>query len=156
MLGLTRATSRIEFELRMHSVNDPTRQWECVSPQITVTYGFDPMTIYVAKEFPKGNCAFDEIYRHELKHVQTYQDHLAAIENDIAATLAKRFQTGKPYRGALGQTRQMLDKELTERWLPYLRRQIERVESSQALIDTAEEYARVSNSCGGAIQRVIR
>jgi len=156
VLGLTRGISRIGFEVRISSIVDPTRQWECASPQIVVTYGFDPMTVYVAKEFPKGSCAFNEIYRHELRHVQTYQDHLARLEKDITETLAKRFETGKPYRGAIGQTRQMLEKELNERWLPYLKREIERVASSQALIDTPEEYERVSRSCNGAIQRVIR
>ena len=156
VLGLTRGTSRIGFQIDIRSVIDPTRQWECASPKISVTYGFDPMTIYVAKEFPKGSCAFNEIHQHELRHVQTYHNHLASIERDIAETLAKRFEIGKPFRGAVGQTRQMLEKELNERWIPYLRSEIERVESLQALIDTPEEYERVSRSCGDAIQRVIR
>lgn len=156
VLGLTRGVSRIGVELRVQSVIDPTRQWECVSPQIVVTYGFNPMTVYVAKEFPKGSCAYNEIYRHELRHVQTYLDHLSSIEKGIAETLVKRFATGRLYRGAVGQTRQMLERELNDRWLPYLNRQIERVASSQALIDTPQEYERVARSCDGAIRRVIR
>ncbi len=156
VLGLTRGVSRIGFEIGIRSVIDPSRQWECASPQITLTYGFDPMTVYVAREFPKGSCAFNEIHQHELRHVQTYHDHLASIEKAITATLARRFEIGKPYRGAVGQTRQMLERELNERWIPYLRNEVERVESLQALIDTPEEYERVSRSCGGAIQRVIR
>lgn len=156
VLGLTRGTSRINAELRIQSVIDPSRQWECASPQIVVTYGFNPMTVYVAREFPEGSCAYNEIYRHELRHVQTYLDHLASIEQDITEALAKRFETGRLYRGAVGQTQQMLQKELNDRWLPYLKRQIERVESSQALIDTPQEYERVARSCDGAIRRVIR
>ena len=156
ILGLTRGVSRINFEMRLRSVDDLNRQWECVSPQIVVSYGFDPMTIYVAKEFPKGSCAFNEIYQHEQRHVQTYQEHLAAIERDFAETLARRFETGAPYRAAVGETRQMLSKELNERWVPYLKREIERVKVSQALVDSPEEYERVSESCNGAIARILR
>lgn len=156
VLGLTRGISRIGIGLRVQSVIDPSRQWECASPQIVVTYGFNPMTVYIAKEFPKGSCAYNEIYRHEMRHVETYMDHLSSIEKGIVEALAKRFETGRLYRSAVGQTQQMLEKELNDRWLPYLTRQIERVESSQALIDTPQEYDRVARSCDGAIRRVIR
>ena len=88
VLGLTKGITRIQYQIDFQVVVDPTRRWECVSPQITVTYGFDPMTVYVAREFPQGSCAFNEIYQHEQKHVQTYRNHLAAIEKDMAETLA--------------------------------------------------------------------
>jgi hypothetical protein len=45
---------------------------------------------------------------------------------------------------------------MNERWLPFIKREIERVESAQRLIDTPEEYTRVSGACGGEIERVAR
>ena len=74
----------------------------------------------------------------------------------MAETLAKRFETGSLYRGPVGQTHRVLEKEFNERWMPYLRREVDRAEHLQAQIDTPEEYERVSRSCDGAIQRVIR
>jgi len=156
VLGLTLATSRVNFEIKTSSYVDHTGRWECSSPQITVIYGFSPMTVYVAKEFPKGSCPYNEVYQHELRHVKTYQDHLVSIEKDLADTLRQRFATGSVWRAPKGQTRLLLEKEMNERWLPFIKREIERVESAQKLIDTPEEYARVSGACGGEIERVAR
>ena len=156
VLGLTLATSRVNFEIKTSSYVDHTGSWECSSPQITVIYGFSPMTVYVAKEFPKGSCPYNEVYQHELRHVKTYQDHLVSIEKDLADTLRQRFATGSVWRAPKGQTRLLLEKEMNERWLPFIKREIERVESAQKLIDTPEEYARVSGACGGEIERVAR
>ena len=156
VLGLTLATSRVNFEIKTSSYVDHTGSWECSSPQITVIYGFSPMTVYVAKEFPKGSCPYNEVYQHELRHVKTYQDHLVTIEKDLADTLRQRFATGSIWRAPKGQTRLMLEKEMNERWLPFIKREIERVESAQKLIDTPEEYARVSGACGGEIERMVR
>ena len=156
VLGLTRATSRVSFAIKNTSYLDPSGRWECSSPQFTVIYGFSPMTVYVAKEFPRGSCPFNEVYQHELRHVKAYQDHLVSIEKDLAETLSRRFATGSVWRAPKGQTRMMLEREMNERWLPYIKREIERVESAQRLIDTPEEYARVSGACGGEIERMAR
>jgi hypothetical protein len=40
--------------------------------------------------------------------------------------------------------------------MPYIKREIGKVESAQSLIDTPEEYARVSESCNGEIQKLTR
>ena len=72
VLGLTRGTAKVHVEARSTSFVDRSRRWECVSPQIVVTYGYDPMTVYNAREFPERSCAYNEIYAHELRHVKTY------------------------------------------------------------------------------------
>ncbi len=154
VLGLTRGEAAVRFAIQTTSITDKSGQWECVSPQITVTYGFSPMTVYVAREFPKGSCAYAEIVRHELRHVKAYQEHLASIEREMAEAMTRRFATGTPWRGGVGQTFVLLEKEMHERWMPYIKREIGRVEAAQALIDTPEEYARVSESCHGEIQRL--
>lgn len=156
VLGLTRGTAIVSFQTRIVSYVAPGGRWECASPQLTVTYGFSPMTVYVAREFPKGSCAWNEIHRHELRHVQAYQDHLAGIESELRETLQRRFVTGDPWRGPVGQARNRIQQELEERWAPYVKRMINKVDQTQALIDTPEEYARVASSCGGEIRRLTR
>ncbi len=155
-LGLTRANATVKFDVKTSSFVDHQGRWECASPQIVVSFGYSPMTVYVASEFPKGSCAFNEIYQHELRHVKTYQDHLASIEREIAETLNRRFATGGPWRGPVGQAHARLEKELHERWMPYIKQRIASAESAQKLIDTPQEYARVGNSCHGEIKRLIR
>lgn len=156
VLGLTRGTAMVRMEIRSPSYVDRSGRWECTSPQIVVTYGYDPMTVYIAREFPAKSCAYDEIYAHELRHVQTYHDHLAAIESELTATLRRRFATGSPWRGPVGNTQAMLQRELNDRWLPYIKREIGKVESAQALIDSTDEYARVARSCNGEIRKRLK
>ncbi|MDQ5942080.1 MAG: hypothetical protein QG572_893 [Pseudomonadota bacterium] len=156
VLGLTRGTAIAQFETSIPLYIDRTGRWECASPQIIVSYGFNPMTISIAREFPEGSCAYKEIHQHELRHVSTYLTHLASIEKDLAETLAQRFNTEKPWRGPAGQTQTQLQRELKERWLPYIQREINRGDEAQERIDTAEEYARVANACNGEIRKRIQ
>lgn len=155
ILGLTRAQASVRYELRIPLVIDPTGRWECASPQITLSYGFTPMTVYVAREFSRGSCAYREIYDHELRHVNAYREHASRIEADILKRLQQRFATGAPWRGPRGQTQSQLQTELAERWLPYVKWMLGKVEAGQAKIDTPEEYERVASSCNGEIRQWV-
>lgn len=155
ILGLTRGNAVVRVEIKAPAYIDRTGQWECTSPQLVLTYGFKPITVYIAKEFPEGSCAYQEIHSHELRHVKTYQDHIARIEKELTETLKRRFATGGPWRGPAGQTQERLQQELDERWIPYVKREIEQVKEAQARIDTPEEYARVENSCDGEIKKIV-
>ena len=91
-----------------------------------------------------------------MRHVETYQAHLAAIEQDLTATLNRRFAGTSPWRGQAGQLARRLQQELDTRWLPYVQREIAKVEAAQALIDTPEEYDRVANACDGEISKRLK
>lgn len=156
VLGLTRGNASVSFSMNSPAFIDQTGRWECTSPQITVTYGLSPITVYVAKEFPEGSCAYKEIYEHEMRHVKAYQTHIADIEKLLADALNGRFATGSPWRGPVGQTRARLQQELAERWTPFVQREFNRVEEAQARIDTPEEYERVANACDGEIKKRTR
>ena len=153
VLGLTRGNASVQFSSSTPMHVERSGRWECASPQLVLTLGFSPMMVYVAKEFPVGSCAYNEIYQHELRHVNTYQAHLKSIEKDLLDTLNRRFAAGSFWRGPVGQTHAQLQRELNERWLPYIKREIGRGDEAQALIDTAEEYARVANACNGEIRK---
>ena len=156
VLGLTRGNAAVSFATNSPTFIDRTGRWECTSPQITVTYGLSPITIYVAREFPEGSCAYKEIYEHEMRHVKTYQAHITEIEKNLVDTLNARFSTGSPWRGPAGQVSLKLQQELNERWTPYVQREFKRVEEAQAKIDTPEEYERVANACDGEIKKRTR
>ena len=156
VLGLTRGNATVSFASNTPSIIDPTGRWECASPQITLSFGFSPLTVYVAREFPEGTCAYKEIREHEMRHVETYQKHIASIEKELTESLNARFASGTVWRGPVGQTASRLRQELDARWAPYVQRQIKRVDEAQAKIDTAEEYERVANACGGEISKVLR
>ncbi|HOL65355.1 MAG TPA: hypothetical protein PLB97_08510 [Accumulibacter sp.] len=156
ILGLTRGNAVVKFESRSPTLRDRNGQWECASPQVVVSYGFSPLTIYVANEFPKGSCAWREIYEHEMRHVSTYRQHVVNIEAALTESLQRRFVNSGIWRGPAGQFNINLQQEMNERWLPYIKREIARVEAAQAVIDTPEEYARVAESCQGEVKRRLR
>ncbi len=156
VLGLTRGNATVRFTSNTPAVVDADKRWECASPQIVLTYGFSPMTVYVAREFPPGSCAHKEIHEHEMRHVQAYRTHQAELGKMIADALNARFATGGPWRGPAGQTMARLQDELNERWLPYVQRELRKVDTAQALIDTSEEYERVANACDGEIAKRLQ
>ena len=155
ILGLTRGNASAGFSLGAPIIIDPTGRWECLSPQINITFGFSPVTVYVAKEFPEGTCAHKEILEHEMRHAKTYQEHIVQIEKELQQTLTARFSTDTPWRGPRGQLTGKINQELEERWLPYIQRTIKRVDEAQKQIDTEEEYERISNACDGEVKKVI-
>lgn len=156
VLGLTRTNSLAQFSVNTPSYQDATERYECASPQITLLLGFKPMTVYVGKEFPVGSCAYQEILDHEMRHVKAYQEHVAKIEEALQADLNRRFATDSVWRGVPGTSNTRVSKELDERWLPYINRELQKVDVAQALIDAPEEYARLSNACNGEVKKLMK
>ncbi|WP_371325442.1 hypothetical protein VX159_07960 [Dechloromonas sp. ZY10] len=157
VLGLTRGKVVARIALRAPRLVDPSGRWECLSPQLQVSFGYAPLTVHVASEFPPGSCAYQEILAHEQKHVEAYRQHAVAIEQELAATFAARFTADpQPWRGAAGQVGERLQKELDERWLPFIQRRLAAVEVAQAAVDAPEEYERVSQSCDGEIRKRLQ
>lgn len=155
ILGLTYGQAVARTRVAARSVHDRTGQWECSTVQIAVQIGYQPLTVYVGREFPQGTCGFKEIYGHEMRHAETYRNHARAIVPEIEETLRERFASTEPMRGAAGETLERLRRELEDRWVPYIRRKLEQVEAAQRAIDTREEYERVAASCGGEIRRTL-
>ena len=45
-------------------LSDASGRWECLSPQRQVSFGYAPLSVHVAREFPPGSCAYREILAH--------------------------------------------------------------------------------------------
>ncbi|MGE5469223.1 MAG: hypothetical protein ACM3X0_00360 [Bacteroidota bacterium] len=155
ILGLTRGQAVARLSSRSMLRINPQAHWECASHQVTVEYGFMPMTVYVGSEFPEGTCAYNEIYQHELRHVHVYQTHARKIEQELSETLKERFEDAPPSRGAAGETGPRLQQEINERWIPYIKRMLDKVNAEQREVDSPEEYERVAASCNGAIKKQL-
>lgn len=155
VLGLTHGQAVARTRVAARSLHDRTGQWECSTVQIAVQIGYQPLTVYVGREFPQGTCGFKEIYGHEMRHAETYRNHARTIVPEIAETLRERFASSEPMRGSAGETLERLRRELEDRWVPYIRRKLEQVETAQRAIDTREEYERVAASCSGEIRRTL-
>ncbi len=154
VLGLTRTQSRLEINLNGSILQDPMSGYECISPRIGVSLYYIPIVIYIGREFKPGTCAYDEILAHEMRHLKTYLDHLPKVESVVRKALSDRFDN-KPLYARSGQARAALQREVDTGWMPYMKRELVKVEHEQALIDTPQEYARLSRVCKGEVQSLI-
>lgn len=154
VLGLTKTESRVAIASDGSMLTDPLTGYECVSPQVSVKLSYAPVKIYVGSEFPPGSCGYKEILAHEFRHMKAYMDHLPKVEQTVRAALANRYG-GKPLYAPGGTARVALAREIDTGWLPYIKAEMAKVESVQALIDAPAEYQRLSKACNGEIQAVL-
>jgi len=154
VLGLTHTEARVSIKVGGRMLTDQATGHECVAPRIDVNLDYQPIVIYVSREFPPGSCSYREVLAHEMRHLTTYQDFLPKTENIVRARLAARF-AGKPLYAPIGQARSLLQREVDRSWMPYIKREMEKVEILQAAIDTPQEYARLGKVCAGEVQSLL-
>jgi hypothetical protein len=154
VLGLTRTESHVTIKVDGAMIDDPDSNTECVMPRIDVTLYYQPIVVYIGHEFAPDSCAYKEILAHEMRHLKSYLDYLPIVEDRVRAKLGERY-VGRPLYGRAGQARALLQGEIDRNWLPYIRDEMARVERMQTLIDSPEEYARLSKVCQGEVQSLI-
>jgi len=154
VLGLTRTESRVSIKVDGKMLSDQNAGLECVAPRIEVALYYQPVVIYVGREFEPDTCAYREILAHEMRHLKSYMDYLPKVEERARARLGSRF-AGKPLYAGSGRARDLLQGEIDRSWMPYIKAEMGRVERLQAEIDSPREYARLSKVCQGEVQSLI-
>jgi hypothetical protein len=155
VLGLTRTESRVSIKVDGKLLTEPGSGMECVAPRIEVALYYQPIVVYIGREFEPGTCAYREILAHEMRHLKSYLDYLPKVKERVRDRLAGRFD-GKPLYAREGGGRDLLQHEIDLNWMPYMKAEMARVEQLQAAIDSPREYARISKLCQGEVQSLIR
>lgn len=151
-LGLTAGSARTEITFDAPGLVGGRR--ECVSPRIWVDLRYDPLHVYVAREFSTRSCAYRTVYEHEMQHVQLYRNQLPLLEEAVRAQLARRYGNHPLYAPA-GRGLDLLAADV-DNWLrPLIQAELARVEAQQVLLDTPEETFRLSHACGGEIASAV-
>jgi hypothetical protein len=154
VLGLTQMKSRIEMHVSGPILQDPSTGYECIAPQVQVEIVYAPMVVYVAREFPQGTCAYRQILEHEMRHVQVYREHLPKAEAAVKIALRAAFQA-EPLYAPSGSANILLQQKMSDGWMAFIQGELNKVEERQALIDTAQEYARLGKVCGGEVPKIL-
>jgi hypothetical protein len=154
VLGLTRTESRVTIQVDGDLLTEPGSGLECVVPRIAVTLYYQPIVVYIGREFEPDSCAYGEILAHEMRHLKSYLDYLPKVKETVSDKLARRFD-GKPLYAHAGGARDLLQREIDRNWMPYIKAEMGRVEKLQAAIDSPREYARLSKVCQGEVQSLI-
>ena len=155
ILGLTKIKSNADINSQVHLVRDRETGRECGGVQIEVKLAYVPVLVHIAQEIAPGTCAYEEVLQHEMRHVNSYARHLPKVEVAIKAELERRFPA-KPQYFPRGGAFVELQNEINQIWMPKLEAMLQEVEKEQVLIDTPQEYARMSAACDGQVQKILR
>lgn len=153
-VGLTQSQFRLATSWEGQTLQDSSSRMQCTRPSLVVDVSVGPQVVSVAREFPKGSCAFWEIANHELRHVQTNQAHAEQVAAELQSSLRSSFQN-KVFYGTQEELRVAFTKNLSNEWLPWGRARFDTVKFQHAAIDTPAEYAKTAVMCDGEVARAL-
>ncbi len=118
--------------------------------------GFEDTVIYVAREIPYGSCGYKEVFEHEMSHAATDRLFLEKIAPELPDLLAGEIRRIGVFRVGSAETAKKQIEKAMESFMRGLSARLSALrKEAQAKIDTPQEYRRVSESCGGELQKVF-
>ena len=154
-LGLTRYEPTIGLSLPIVGIALPSKLVCAHVEKVDIDISYGQVTVFVANEIPQGSCGFREIMAHEQKHIDVNRQVLneyaprikASVKNYIQSRGVFREQTAEYAESVLNQDlNNLIHTELAAMAAENSRRQM--------LVDSHDEYLRITNSCNGEIARV--
>lgn len=147
VLGITKANLRKELTFDNTGLAQRGSGRLCTRPQVKVSLSFTPMQVLIASDFVANSCKFNEVYAHEMRHVNAYTDYLPVVAAEVTKQLEDALGSQVHYFKNKEEAQVTLETLLNSMWMPYLTAKMEQVEQEQGEIDTYEEYDRLSKSC---------
>lgn len=154
VLGLTEATLRSQLSWGANYLVEAGSGRACMRPHLTLAFNVAPQLVSVAREFPKGSCAFNEIATHELRHVYANQAQLEVAAGVMQKELTSFFGQ-KVFYGKQNVLQSQLSEALNTTWMPLAQAELDKVKAAHNAIDSPQEYARNSTVCDGAIAHAV-
>jgi hypothetical protein len=154
MMGMTASSTRADISIDGPGLADAASGRECIAPKIEVDLSYQPLDVYVAREFHPASCAYRAVFEHELQHVKVYADNLPAIERLVRAELVERYG-GRPLYAERGKALTVLQDQI-DGWLrPLIKSELAKVDLQQRALDTVAETDRLSHSCQGEVANLM-
>jgi hypothetical protein len=154
IMGMTAGRTRADIDIDGPALIDTASGRECIAPRIDVMLRFEPLDVYVAREFPPQSCAYREVFKHEMQHVRIYAEQLKRIETLVKNELMDRY-AGRPLYAPTGKGLETLQAQVNS-WLgPLLRDELAKVEVMQRRLDSNEETDKLSHACLGEVAAMM-
>ena len=154
-VGLTQSTMGTSARWKNNSIVDNRRDMACMRPDITIILSIKPHTVYVAREFAAGSCAYQEILAHEQAHVRVNEQYLASTGKWLSENLKKHFGN-QIYYGQYDLLSSQLSQAIEQGWIADAQAVYQENKIAHERIDSPQEYARTSAACNGAIDSALR
>ncbi|NBX74841.1 MAG: hypothetical protein EBZ69_04525 [Alphaproteobacteria bacterium] len=124
---------------------------------LEIEVGFNDVQVLIAKDLPRRSCSYNEVLKHEMKHVNADRQYLQEVMprvkkywKEVAANI--RVVSG-PNRAAVEQQISSYLNAALEKLLAELTTERSAIQDQ---IDTPEEYRRVTYSCNGQIPQILK
>lgn len=153
VLGSTYTSIQMSVKWKFNSLKGQGNRG-CTRASGDVFMTVNPQTVYIGKEFPFKTCAFNEIYRHEMRHAYTNQEHMERVADYYQKLMTEAFGQ-KIFYGEFNQLQIQLNNEFKTQWMPQITEDLKMVSVLHSQIDTPEEYARNEVMCNGIVPEII-
>jgi hypothetical protein len=153
-LGLTQAAFQLSSSWEGATLVDRSTGQACARPQLKLTVQVGPQRVTVAREFPKGTCAFWEIAAHELRHVRANQAQAEQVAAELQDALSRSFGN-RVFYGTPSELRAAFTENLKSQWMPWGKTRFEGVKGAHQQIDSPAEYGRNNTMCDGEVPRAL-
>lgn len=155
VLGLTRPVLRVETEWGFHGLEDAGGRIVCMRPSLRMRLRYDPVTVFIGREFLGDACSYDFILAHEKRHVAVHVRQLDKTVGVLRDQLQRRLGDEIHY-GPRVELERQLKSEIQNYWIPRAELALRDVRRQHEAIDTPEEYARAGSVCSARIARLLR
>lgn len=150
VFGLTtgRMQSRLAIETAGRERSDGVY---CIWPtRVVASIVFDgPLTVHVAREYPKGTCQHRAVLKHEMEHVEVYEASLRDYQKRLRRALEQALRKGG--FPATDRDRDQAAGEIRDKLQPAFERAIAEAQSERdrrnASLDSPEGYRRARDLC---------
>lgn len=150
VLGLTEFNYTLNASLRSVSISGEG-DYVCLRPHLQLVIDSGEQKISVAREFPKGSCAFQAILEHELRH-GAVNNSMAKLVGEKALNEMRRYYGQTIFYGPRHLVSKSLSDAIEAQWFPWLHNQMMLANVMHEKIDSPAEDARMQSICGGEIQ----
>jgi len=154
VLGLTRPALRVDTKWGFDGLEDGGGRRMCMRPTLDMRLRYDPVTVYIGREFAADECSYRFILAHETRHVAVHVRQLERTAALLQSQLQRRMGPDVHY-GTRVELERRFRGEIENYWIPRAERELANVRHEHAAIDTPEEYGRATTACDGRIARVL-
>jgi hypothetical protein len=151
-LGLTRYNPVLQFRVPIQTVKFPNSEGCARVNHVEVTIGYRDVVVFIPKEVPQGSCGFEQVMIHEQKHIAVNQ----AILDEYVPLIETRLRDYLRFNGVFREPNPQYAVDLLNQKLKTIldtmSQQITNENRQrQELVDSPEEYRRVSATCNGQL-----
>lgn len=157
-VGLTAASLKLDSRFEIRTMTSPDSVMVCAQiSKFVLNFGFDDTVIYLAREIPNPSCIYQTVVEHEINHVRTDQRLVQSYTPILSGLLRKAIGEVGVIRASSAQSAQQMISTSINNYMSQLGQNLSTIrQQEQQKIDTPEEYARLGQSCDGAMARLLR